>query len=87
MAALLRSAPVKSAPIRQAPASSKQWTQRYSKPALPRILDEYMTMHLKQLQEPEKFTPEHLGYPLIYYSPGVIARAYEEATRQLSLIA
>ena len=40
----------------------------------------------RSLEAPETFRPDGYEYPVTYYRPETLARAYETATRQLSFL-
>lgn len=74
---------------RQPPAgrlSPVQWLKQYGKPRLPReVLDNFRAA-CRRTEEAVWYRPESFDYQLPYYTPETLARAYAEATKQLSFL-
>jgi hypothetical protein len=62
------------------------WLRREGKPYLPPSLLDNVKQECRRLQEPKRFRPEGSDYPLLYYTPDILEKAYALATRQLSFI-
>ena len=62
------------------------WLRRFSKPHLPSTILKYLKAECKRIEDPERFRPDGCDYPLLYYAPETIERAYAIATKQISFI-
>lgn len=72
------------------PPASK-WTvftylKDFSKPYLHVDVMDAFKAACRRLEEPQKFTPQGMDYPLFYYTLTTLDTAYVQATRQLSFL-
>lgn len=62
------------------------WIGQNGKPRLYGDMWTAMKARCKTIEPPVMFRPEGMDYPLPFYTPETIARAYTEVTRQISFI-
>ena len=62
------------------------WLRKYSKPRLEHELLKLFKMHCRQLEQPVMWRPDHLDFPLPYYTEDVLAQGYEETLKQVTLL-
>lgn len=64
----------------------EDWLRREAKPYLNKDLMRLLRAACNQRETPAVFRPEGIDWPLRYYTPATLDAAYEEVTRQLTLL-
>ena len=59
------------------------WLRKYSKPRLERTLLKLFKAECRRLDTPVMLRPDHLDFPVPFYTEATLAAAYEASTRQI----